>query len=93
MFESPVVTVHLPAQLRQYAAGRHEITASGDTVGELRDAVAHEYPTIRPHLMSAEGQLIPGLLLYLGGQEVSRSQGMATPVELAEVLSIVPNGQ
>jgi len=56
----------------------------------LLDAVAHEYPTIRSHLMSAEGQLIPGLLLYLGGQEVSRLQGLATPVELAEVLSIVP---
>lgn len=92
MFESPVVSVHLPPQLRQYAGGQHEITASGDTVGELLGAVAHEHPLIRPHLLSAEGELLPGLLLYLGGQEVSRLQGLTTPVELAEVLSIVPRG-
>lgn len=91
MFESPVVSVHLPIQLRQYAAGQHEITASGDTVGELLDAVTHEYPSLRSHLLSSEGALIPGLVLYLGGQEVSRLEGLATPVALAEVLSIIPS--
>ncbi len=92
MFDSPVVSVHLPLVLRTYAGGHGEITASGDTVGELLDAVAHEYPLIRSHLLSSEGHLSPGLALYLGGQEVSRLQGLATPITVEEVLSIVPVG-
>jgi len=89
MFDSPVVSVHIPPVLRIYAGGHDEVTASGDTVGEVLDAVGHEYPGLRPHLMSPEGGLSPGVAVYLGGSSVGDLQGLATPVDLAEVVSIV----
>lgn len=90
MIDSPVVSVHIPGVLRTYVDGHEEITVSGDTVGDLLEAVGHEYPAVRSHLLSAEGGLAPRLVLYLGGRSISDLQGLATPVDLEEVLSIVP---
>ncbi len=89
MFESPVVSVHIPPALRSYAGGHDEIIASGDTVGELLDSLGHEYPEIRSRLISAEGSLMPGLAFYLGGSSLRELQGLATPIGQEEVLSIV----
>lgn len=92
MFDSPVVSVHIPPVLRKLVGGHEEITASGDTVGDILEAVGHEYPAIRPVLIAADGGLAPGLAFYLGGRSIRELQGLTTPVELAEVLSIVPVG-
>jgi molybdopterin converting factor small subunit len=90
MFDSPVVSVHIPPTLRSFAGGRNEITASGDTVGEVLEAVGHEYPAIRAHLMSSEGDLQAGVAVFLGPRSIREMQGLATPIELEETLSIVP---
>lgn len=89
MFDSPVVSVHIPPVLRSLAGGHDEITASGDTVGELLEAVGHEYPGIRSSLIAGDGQLQPGLVVFLGGRSVRELQGLNTPVEQEEVLSII----
>jgi molybdopterin converting factor small subunit len=92
MFDSPVVSVHIPQVLRGYAGGHDEITASGDTVGEVIDALGHEYPAIRSYLISAAGELQPAVAVFLGPRSVRELQGLATPIALEEVLSIVPIG-
>jgi hypothetical protein len=87
--ESPVVTVHIPPPLRTYTGGYEEITASGDTVLEAIEAVCHEHPTIRPLLLAADGRLAEGVSLYLGSTSVAELQGLATPLALEELVSIV----
>lgn len=90
--ESPVVTVHIPPLLRPYAGGREEIMASGETVGEVLEALGHEFPGFRSRLMQADGSLVSGLAVYLGATSVREMQGLATPVALEELISIVPTG-
>ena len=86
MIDSPVVSVRIPPDLRAYAGGHDEITASGDTVAELLDSVCHESPGICSRLTTPDGHLHSKLELYLGGLSVS---DMAMPIGLNEVLSIV----
>jgi molybdopterin converting factor small subunit len=93
MFDSPVVSVHIPPVLRGYSGGHDEITASGDTVGEILDAVSHEFPAIRHYLMSPEGELNPAIAVFLGARSIRELQGLKTPIDLEEVLSIVPVGK
>lgn len=90
--DSPVVTVHIPEELRPFVGGHDEITASGDTVGDILEAVGHEYPPIRAHLLGADGNLQAGLAVYLGPTSVRALQGLATPVTQEELVSIVPTG-
>lgn len=92
MFESPVVSVHIPLALRGFSGGHDAITASGDTVGEVLEAVGHEYPAMRSYLMSPEGELHPGIAVFLGPRSIRELQGLETPIDLEEVLSIVPTG-
>lgn len=92
MFDSPVVSIHIPQVLRGFAGGHHEITASGDTVGDVIDALGHEYPAIRSYLISTSGQLQPGVAVFLGPRSVRELQGLATPIDQEEVVSIVPIG-
>lgn len=90
--ESPVVTVHIPPLLRPYAGGHEEVLASGDTVGEILEAVSHEYPGFRGHVLLADGNLAEGFTIYLGPTSVRSLQGLATPVQMEELVSIVPTG-
>lgn len=90
MIDAPVVSVHVPQPWRPFAGGHGEITGSGDTVGEVLDGVVHAYPAMRPMLFDAEGHLASGLAVYLGGQSIRGTDGLATPIGLEEVLSIVP---
>src|SRR5574343_254532 len=93
MFDSPVVSVHIPPVLRSYAGGHDAITASGDTVADVLEAVVHEYPAIRNKLISPEGNLQPAIAVFLGARCIEELQGLKTPIELEEVLSIVPAGR
>lgn len=90
MFDSPVVSVHIPHALRGFAGGHEEITASGDTVGDVIDAVGHEYPDILARLISPAGDLASGIAVFLGPRSIRDMQGLATPIDQEEVLSIVP---
>lgn len=87
--ESPVVTVHIPPALRPYAGGYEEITASGDTVGEILDAVCREHPALQRQFLAVDGTVKSGIAVYLGSSNVESLQGLATPVALEELISVM----
>jgi len=62
-------------------------------VGEVLEAVGHEYPDFRNKVLLANGSLISGLTVYLGPTSVRKLQGLATPVQMEELVSIVPTGE
>ncbi len=89
MFDTPVVSVHIPLVLRPYAGGHEEITASGDSVHQVLDALIHEHPAIRDCLVAPDGALLPGIAIFLGPRSIREMQGLSTPIGLEEVMSIV----
>lgn len=91
--ESPVVSVHIPPSLRLYADGHDEVMASGETVGDVLSAVGHAYPALGSRLLCRDGGLADGLAVYIGGASLREREGLATPVALEEVVSIVAVGQ
>ncbi len=89
MSEYPVVSVHIPPILRPLAEGRDEIMASGETVGEVLEAVGHEYPALGESLFCADGSLADGLAVYFGGTVLHGRESLTMPVDQEEVVSIV----
>lgn len=87
--ESPVVTVHIPPNLRPYVDGCEEVTASGDTVGEVLESLCRKHPAIYRQFLLEDGTLKPGLAFYLGTVNIQEMQGFATPVVLEELISIM----
>lgn len=92
MIDAPVVSVHIPLAFRCDAGGHEEVTASGDTVGEVLESVVHEFPAIRARLFAEDGGLQPGVAVFLGPRSIREMQGLLTPVELEEVLTLVSVG-
>ena len=89
MSDYPVVSVHIPPILRPLAEGRDEIMASGETVGEVLEAVGHAYPALGEALLCADGRLADGLAVYFGGAVLHGREGLEMPVDQEEVVSIV----
>jgi molybdopterin converting factor small subunit len=87
--EYPVVSVHIPPMLRPLAGGRDEIMASGETVGEVLEAVGHEYLALGESLFCADGSLADGLAVYFGGAVLHGRESLTMPVGQEEVVSIV----
>ncbi len=77
--EYPVVSVHIPPILRPLAEGRDEIMASGETVGEILEAVGHEYPALGESLFCADGSLADGFAVYFGGAVLHGRESLAMP--------------
>lgn len=90
MSEYPVVSVHIPMELRALAGGHDEVMASGETVGEILRAVGHAYPDFATRVLCADGQLADSLKVYLGA--CAQPKDLMAPVEQEEVLSIVATG-
>lgn len=93
MTESPVVSVHIPPTLRAFADGHDEVMASGETVGDVLSAVGHAYPELGVRLLCRDGGLADGLVVYIGGVILREREGLATPVALEEVVTLVATGQ
>ncbi|MBL8403610.1 MAG: hypothetical protein JNL16_03595 [Dechloromonas sp.] len=91
MSEYPVVSVHIPMELRALAGGHDEVMASGETVGEVLRAVGHAYPDFAMRVLCADGQLADSLTVYLGA--CAQPKDLMAPVEQEEVLSIIATGE
>jgi sulfur-carrier protein len=89
MSELPVVSVRIPPELRSYANGHEEVMASGETVGDILEAVAHSYPALGHQLFCRDGELADGLCVYIGGLDLHHLSGLERPVEPEELLSLV----
>ena len=90
MLDEPVVTIHIPHELRDYTKGADEATVSGLTVGEALAALEREWPGILGAVMTPEGAVRPAYELYLGGTPVDDLFGLETPIGFEELVAIVP---
>lgn len=93
MIDSPVLSVRIPLPWRPLVAGREEVTASGDTVGEILESVCREYPALQGKLFDVDRRLLPGFVIFLGARNIRELEGPDTPIGLEEVMSIVVTGE
>lgn len=90
MIEPPVVSIHIPVPMRKLVGGCDEVTVSGDTVGEALHALERTYPKTAGSILRSNGQLQPSVDVYLGPTSIRGLNGMETPINTEEVISIVP---
>lgn len=86
-----MVTVFIPTTLQQFANGFDELQAAGTTVREALDEVLARYPDLKKHLMSDTGELRHFVNIYKGETDTRSLQGLDTPIENGDELSIVPS--
>src|SRR3989475_12588084 len=85
-----MATVYVPTPLRQATGGRSKLTASGRTVKELLDGLERTYPGIRQQLCDETGEIRSFINVFVNGTEIRQLEGLLTPVQDADEVSIIP---
>jgi molybdopterin synthase sulfur carrier subunit len=81
--------VRIPAPLRTLTGGKDEVSAAGNTVGEVIEDMEKHHPGIRDRLLDAKG-VRRFVNIYVGEEDVRFLQGLATPLKGGDQISIVP---
>jgi molybdopterin converting factor small subunit len=84
------IVVRIPAALRGYAGGAHELQASAGTVAEVLGQLRVRYPQLVQRLLTPEGELRPFVNVFLDRASIRALQGLATPVPPGTIVSILP---
>ena len=84
------VTVRLPTIMRSHAGGLSEVSAQGDTVGEIVDDVVKQFPGTATHLKAPDGGVHRFVNVYLNDEDVRYLQKLDTVVKDGDTLSILP---
>jgi len=83
--------IRIPTPLRTYVNGQSEVTVQGKTVADAMENLLTQYPAMRPHLTSGDGQLRPFVNLFLGEANVRDLQGLETPLADGDRLLLIPS--
>ena len=84
------ITVRVPTQLRQLTGGVGEIPVDVSTVGEALKALDAEHPGFGERIFDEKGNLRRFVNVFLAEEDVRFLDGLSTPVNEGQVLSIVP---
>ena len=84
------VTVRLPTIMRSNAGGQSEISAQGDTIGEVIDDVVRQFPGTATHLKAPDGGVHRFVNVYLNDEDVRYLGSLETPVADGDTVSILP---
>jgi molybdopterin converting factor small subunit len=76
--------------LRPSVGGEKELSADGNSVGEILRSVADSHPETESQLFSAEGDLNRYVNVYLNDEDVRVLDGLDTAVREDDTLVILP---
>jgi sulfur-carrier protein len=84
----PHLEVHLDSWLREFGPRQHEQLAA-DTVAHLLDELERKYPRLRFKLRDETGQLRRYVRVFVDGEDVSGTTGVATSLANARSIDIL----
>ena len=85
-----MATIKIPPVLRPSTGGEKEVSAAGDSVGAVLDALAEQHPSTRGQLFGENGDLNRYVNVYLNDEDVRVLDGLDTPVGERDTLVILP---
>ena len=85
-----MATVRIPPVLRPSVGGEKELTADGDSVGEILRSLADSHPDTEAQLFAPDGGLNRYVNVYLNDEDVRVLGGLDTSVGDQDTLVILP---
>jgi MoaD family protein len=82
--------VRVPAMLRPTVGGERVVAAEGSTMRELIENVDRRHPGFAGQLLETDGTQRRFVNIYVNDEDIRYLQGLETPVEEGDVISILP---
>ena len=83
------VSVKIPSQLREATDGDSTASVEGSTVGEVLDSLYERYGELRSRI-AEDGGLRRFVNVYVGGEDIRFLDGLETPVQDGDEVTILP---
>jgi len=83
-------TVRIPTPLRKLTLGKDEVTAAGDTVGEVLASLEQAFPGLRAKICDETGNLRRFVNVFVHAEDIRFQKSLDTPVGDGDEISIVP---
>jgi molybdopterin converting factor small subunit len=74
-------TVRFPAVMKYYVNNQSEFSVSAATASELIERIIDEYPSVKFHLVDADGNLRRHFNIFVNGTHIRDLNGMKTPLK------------
>ena len=84
------VSVRIPTILRTYTGGASEVTAEGDTLGDVLDDLERNHSGIKARVLDETGSLRRFVNVYVGNDDVRFLDGLETPTPEGASSSVIP---
>ncbi|PIQ82893.1 MAG: molybdenum cofactor biosynthesis protein MoeB [Candidatus Omnitrophica bacterium CG11_big_fil_rev_8_21_14_0_20_64_10] len=89
--ETTGIPVYIPTALQRFVGQQETIRLSGQTVGEVLAALVGTHPELKAHLYADETHLRSFVNVFLNDEDIRSAQGLATPVQPTDQITIVPS--
>ena len=83
------VSLKFPTQFSRYINHIDEVTFEGESLSDLIDELETTYGNIKDRLFDEEGRVRPYLNLFVGKKNVESLQGLHTPVNEGDRISLL----
>ena len=82
----------IPGPLREFAENRGQVEAAGNarSVSDALSILWRECPGVRDRVLTEQGELRPHVNLFVDGESIRFSGGLATPVREGTEICILP---
>ena len=85
-----MATIRIPPVLRPSVGGEREVSADGETVGDVLRSLTAQHPDTESQLFGADGDLNRYVNVYLNDEDVRVLDGLDTSVKDGDALVILP---
>lgn len=87
---SEEITVNIPAALRPQVEGNEALTAQGETIGGVLDALKTQYPSFGEKLFPAgDQQMNRSINVYINEEDIRFLENLDTPVTARDQVDII----
>lgn len=85
-----MATVLVPTPLRRLTGGQAKLTVEGSDISVLIQSINQQYPGIADKILDEEGNVKRFINIFVNDDEIRTLQGIATPIQANDRVSIVP---
>ena len=90
MPQAATVTIHISGQLCAYCDGASEISVSAASVGAALDEIRRRHSSLYRGVCDETGAVRRHVNLFVNDRHIRDRAGLATPLEVGDVLTILP---
>jgi molybdopterin synthase sulfur carrier subunit len=83
-------TVRIPTPLRKLTNNQEEVIATGATLGAVLDELNASFPGLAERIVDENGTIRRFVNIFVNDEDVRFLQEKETPIQEADIISIVP---